>query len=90
MPLTLQLLIENAIQHNLGTLANPVLIKINASGDLIITNTLWPKRNAKPNSGRALNNLQEQYALLGSNAIEIKQNDAIFSVKIPLISKPTL
>lgn len=88
VPLTLQLLIENALQHSLGSLTDPVLIKISISDTLTVTNTFRPKRNAKLTSGRALNNLQEQYSLLGSVPIDIQQSDAIFSVKIPLISKP--
>lgn len=90
VPLTLQLLIENALQHNLGSLANPVFIKINVSEELTVTNTFRPKRNAKLTSGRALNNLQEQYVLLGSLPFEIEKVDGLFSVKISLISKPSV
>lgn len=91
VPLSLQLLIENAVQHNLGSPTNPVYIKISITDDeLTVTNTYRPKRNAKLTSGRALNNLQEQYDLLGSIPIEIQQSDAVYSVKIPVILKPTL
>ena len=90
VPLTLQLLIENALQHNLGSLANPVFIKINGSDELTVTNTFRSKRNAKLTSGRALNNLQEQYVLLGSLPFEIEKVDGLFSVKISLISKPSV
>lgn len=90
VPLTLQLLIENAVQHNLGSIEKPVLIKINVTEDVEVTNTFCPKRNAKRTSGRALNNLKEQYALLGNYPLEIQQFDTLFSVKIPIISKPFL
>ena len=89
VPLTLQLLIENALQHNLGSLANPVFIQITIADDLLVTNTFRPKRNAKSTSGRALKNLQLQYNLLGKLPIEIQQNDALFCVRIPLIPKLT-
>ncbi len=86
VPLTLQLLIENAIQHNLGTEKRPVLINIDVSEVICVTNNSNPKRNVKRTSGRALNNLQEQYKLLTKNPIEIRQSDINFSVIIPVIN----
>ncbi|MCC9074423.1 histidine kinase [Flavobacterium sp. F-65] len=85
VPLTLQLLIENAVQHNLGTIANPVCIQINTQGKLCISNNYIPKRNKKTVSGRALNNLKEQYKLLTSMPIKINKTDNTFSVIIPII-----
>lgn len=90
VPLTLQLLIENAVQHNLGSVKSPVYIKISITDELILTNTFCPKRSVKLTSGRALNNLQEQYSILGSKPIVIQKSDAIFSVKIPIILKQAL
>ncbi|MFD2907546.1 sensor histidine kinase [Flavobacterium ardleyense] len=87
VPLTLQLLIENAFQHNLGHVKNPVFIKIRIDKNLIITNNCIPKRNAKLTSGRALNNLKEQYKLLTKNPIKIQKSDSTFSVNIPIIHK---
>ena len=84
-PLTLQLLIENAVQHNLGTEANPICIKINTEPNLLVSNNLIPKRNTKSISGRALNNLKEQYKLLANKPIEILKTNTVFSVTIPLI-----
>lgn len=85
VPLSLQLLIENAVQHNLGTAENPVIIKINTNKSIHVTNNYIAKRNAKSTSGRALNNLKEQYKLLTSNPIEIQKTDSTFSVIIPII-----
>lgn len=85
LPLTLQLLIENAVQHNLGTDQNPVFIKINIETHFHVSNNLIPKRNTKPASGRALNNLKEQYKLLTDQPIEIKKSNHAFSILIPVI-----
>lgn len=85
VPLTLQLLIENAVQHNLGTIENPVTILINIDENIVVTNNKNLKRNAKPVSGRALKNLKEQYSLLSENSIQIHQSDNEFSVTIPFI-----
>lgn len=83
-PLTLQLLIENAVQHNLGSEKNPIYIKIDTEKDLNVTNNYIPKRNAKLTSGRALNNLKEQYKLLTNKPIEILKTDHTFAVTIPI------
>jgi len=87
VPLTLQLLIENAVQHNLGTEMNPVCIKILVNKNIFVSNNLIPKRNTKMTSGRALNNLEEQYKLLTDIPVEIQKSDNIFSVSIPIIKK---
>ena len=88
VPLTLQLLIENAVQHNLGTEKNPVFIKILTGKNISISNNLIPKRNTKTASGRALNNLKEQYKLLTDIPIEIQKLEKTFSVIIPIIYAP--
>jgi LytS/YehU family sensor histidine kinase len=85
VPLTLHLLIENAVQHNLGTEENPVLITINITENITTTNNINLKRNLKTTYGRALINLKEQYKLLTKESIEIHQSNNTFSVIIPII-----
>jgi sensor histidine kinase YesM len=85
VPLTLQLLIENAVQHNLGTEENPIFITINVGENIRTSNNINLKRNVKPTNGRALSNLEEQYKLLAKKSIDIAQSNTIFSVIIPII-----
>lgn len=85
VPLTLQLLIENAVQHSLGTEVHPVCITINVNQHIIISNNTNLKRNLKPTNGRALNNMREQYKLLTDEPVDIVQSDNSFSVTIPII-----
>jgi sensor histidine kinase YesM len=85
VPLTLQLLIENAVQHNLGTEENPVFITINIGENICTSNNINLKRNVKATHGRALSNLNEQYKLLAKKPIEIEQSNNVFSVIIPII-----
>ncbi|KAB1228723.1 sensor histidine kinase [Chryseobacterium viscerum] len=85
IPLSLQLLLENAVQHNIGTFANPVLIIIDLNHKITVSNNRLPKRNSKKTSGRALNNLIEQYALLTDQQVEILKTENEFSVIIPII-----
>ena len=84
-PLTFQLLIENAVKHNLGTEKNPVLITISANNNLNVTNNLIPKRNMKQTSGKALVNLTEQYRILANQPIAFEKSDTTFFVIIPII-----
>lgn len=87
IPLTLQLLIENAVQHNLGTVESPVIIKINIRSEILVSNNYKPKQHPKPTSGRALNNLKEQYKLLAAQLIIIQQSEKTFNVIIPIIQR---
>lgn len=84
-PLTLQLLIENAIKHNLGTENNPVTIKIKIEENIVVSNTLIKKQNLKLISGKGLQNLKEQYYLLSHQKIDIIQQETLFIVTLPLI-----
>lgn len=85
VPLTLQLLIENAVQHNLGSEENPVFITIKVKENIHASNNINLKRNVKSSNGRALKNIKEQYKLLTDSPIEIQQSDNVFSVTIPII-----
>ncbi|KAB1157791.1 sensor histidine kinase [Flavobacterium luteum] len=85
VPLTLQLLIENAIQHNFGSTDNPICIKIEATDTICISNNFIPKRSSKTTSGRALQNIKEQYKLLTHDPIVIQKSDNEFSLIIPII-----
>lgn len=85
VPLTLQLLIENAVQHNLGTEENPVCITISVAENITTSNNIILKRNEKVTNGRALVNLNEQYKLLATKPIEIQKSANTFLVIIPII-----
>jgi sensor histidine kinase YesM len=90
VPLTLQVLIENAVQHNLGTEDNPIVMKIEINESILATNNINLKRNAKTESGRALKNLDEQYLILVRKPVEIHCSGGTFSVHIPVIYSPSL
>ncbi len=85
VPLTLQLLVENAVQHNLGITGNPVYIDITITGEIVVSNNLKRKRNTKPTSGRALVNLKEQYKLLTGRPMKIEESNNSFIVTVPVI-----
>lgn len=84
-PLTLQLLIENAVQHNLGTPDHPIYIKITVNQWIAVANNKQAKRTSKATAGRALNNLKAQYQHLTTEPIIISNNEETFTVTLPII-----
>lgn len=85
VPLSLQLLVENAIKHNIGSEVNPIRIVIIIESDIVVKNNINLKPKNSLTSGKGLNNLKIQYNLLSNQTIEINQNEEEFSVKIPII-----
>lgn len=85
-PFALQLLVENAIKHNVFS-GNQVLhIRINIYKDhLMVINTFRPKMHVVGSWKKGLSNLVERYQLLGSEGIGIYKTDREFIVKLPLI-----
>ncbi|MCU0325882.1 MAG: histidine kinase [Spirosomaceae bacterium] len=85
-PLSTQLLIENAIKHNIISTTKPMYLTIVVDSEnqtLSVSNSL----NLKPNSegtGIGLANLNERFRILANQEIEIQQNEE-FRVILPLI-----
>lgn len=85
VPMTLQLLIENVIKHNVGTGEEPIFITLVVANEISVSNNINRKKSAEKVSGRALNNLKEQYKLLTEMPVQIHQSGAKFTVIIPKI-----
>lgn len=84
-PLTLQLLIENAVLHNFGTREQPVVIHIKFTDKIEVSNNRVPFLKPKHQGGKGLQNLREQYKLLTDQPIEITHTEDRFTVILPLI-----
>jgi sensor histidine kinase YesM len=86
-PLSLQLLLENAVKHNTASQNNPLIIEILVEGnDLVVKNNLQPKRQIWGESlGIGLDNIQKRYALLGEENIKVCKEQGYFVVKLPLV-----
>lgn len=91
-PLAVQLLLENAIKHNIVSLEEPLEVKIfnETDGFLVVSNTLQPKMNTEESTGRGLENINKRYRILSDTSIEIVQTEKSFTVKIPLLDKTHL
>lgn len=83
--LTLQLLIENAVKHNVATSYKPLQINIYKDGEqLVVCNNLQPKNSLVYSTGTGLHNIRLRYQLLFNKEIIIEKNNGTFIVKLPL------
>lgn len=88
-PLTLQLLVENAVKHNTALPTKPLLIRIytDQENSLIVSNTLRRKQNLVLSNRTGLTNIKAKYRLLGQPDVVIQENDNCFEVRVPLIQE---
>ncbi|MCE7043191.1 sensor histidine kinase [Dyadobacter sp. CY312] len=86
-PMTLQLLIENAMKHNKFLKSNPLQIIVTSgpNDDLIVSNSIIPLQKKKNSPGLGLQNIIQRYLLLTDRRPQITTTDAMFTVEIPLI-----
>ena len=88
VPLSLQLLLENAVKHNQVTPNKKLHIRIYESdGDLVIENNIQPKKVVKESSGVGLRNIRQRYQLLTDRPMKVDKNEKDFWVRIPLLTK---
>ncbi|MFC5408044.1 sensor histidine kinase [Larkinella bovis] len=85
-PLTLQLLVENAVKHNQMSNEKPLVVTIEQQDDyLVVRNGIRLRPKTEASTGLGLQNIISRYNLLTNRAVEIKQNEREFVVKIPLL-----
>lgn len=86
-PMTLQLLIENSIKHNVISIKKPLILYIGQEDNyLVVKNKLQRKENKEYSSAMGLKNIKSRYSFLTDKKVEINENDNEFIVKIPLIA----
>lgn len=85
--LTLQVLIENAVKHNIILADKPLVIEIytNGNNELTVKNNLQQKTSPVISHHLGLKNISAKYKLLGHAGIEVEQTDEYFKVTVPLI-----
>lgn len=85
-PVTLQILIENAIKHNVVNQSNVLNINILTYDNfLFVENNIQLKKQVETSNRQGLNNLKTLYGFLHQTPIEITEELNIFKVKIPLV-----
>jgi len=86
MPMSLQLLVENAIKHNAISTQKPLNIEISSTiKHVIVRNNLQPKAQSEPSTGFGLSSLEQRYTTLFKENLTIEATDIYFQVHLPLI-----
>ncbi len=84
-PMTIQLLVENAIKHNIISRLKPLTIELYVSDNfLIVSNTLQEKTQKEPSTGVGLNNIVHRYLILFKKEVLVVKNENRFEVLLPL------
>lgn len=91
-PMSLQLLIENAIKHNKISEAKPLCIDIfieeetKGAGSLIVRNSFQPKPQQESSLKQTgLDNIRKRYRYLSDSEVTVTNDDAYFTVRLPLL-----
>jgi PAS domain S-box-containing protein len=86
-PLTLQLLIENAVKHNIISAETPLIIDIYNEGEenLIVSNNLQIREQQLPSTGVGLKNIKDRYKLMTQKPTEFYIENSKYIAKIPLL-----
>jgi two-component system, LytTR family, sensor kinase len=84
-PLSLQLLVENAIKHNVALKEDPLVLTITTSSAcLFVENNIHPKETTY-STQTGLKNLINRYAILTDQPVQIVHKEKTFSVELPLL-----
>ena len=88
IPLSLQMLVENAIKHNIVSSEQPLQISIFTDNNyLVVRNNLQKKLVIKETGSIGLNNIRERYVFFSSLPVLVEETTEWFTVKLPLIEK---
>ncbi|WDF58656.1 histidine kinase [Flavobacterium sp. KACC 22758] len=88
VPLSLQLLLENTVKHNVVSEQKPLHIRIFVDKDyLVIQNDLQKKEVLQDRQGVGLQNIVNRYGIITDRKVMIQQDEKNFSVKIPILTK---
>jgi len=86
VPMTLQLLIENAVKHNEVSEAFPLRISLRKKNDYLeVENGMRPKNVGDDSKKTGLKNIIQQFAFFSDQPIEIIPTDASFLVRVPIL-----
>lgn len=87
-PAALQMLIENAIKHNVVSRKKPLCIDIHTNGNqtLVVRNNLQPRLVKEPSTHIGLQNIRKRYELIAGIDVVIHQTSESFEVALPLLN----
>ncbi len=88
VPLSLQLLLENTIKHNIVSQQKPLHIRIfEENGYLVVQNDLQKKEVLQDRRGVGLQNIISRYAIITARKVQVLESEKHFTVKLPVLTK---
>jgi two-component system LytT family sensor kinase len=86
VPLTLQLLVENAVKHNRMSDEQPLVVYLQSRENyLVVVNWIQPRPKNESSTGLGLQNIIDRYKLLTEKPVVVTEKDESFIVKIPFL-----
>lgn len=88
VPLSLQLLLENTIKHNVVSQQKPLHIRIfEEKGYLVVQNDYQKKEVLQDRRGVGLQNIVSRYAIITARKVQVEQTEQHFTVRLPILTK---
>lgn len=85
VPLGLQILVENALKHNIASKSEPLNIHIYTNHDMLIVENNLNKKETIFSTKKGLGNITKRYKILTDRQVSVNQSSTNFIVSIPLI-----
>ncbi|GAO27821.1 sensor histidine kinase [Geofilum rubicundum] len=91
VPVSLQILLENAFTHNEASMENPLQVTLTREGNhLVVTNNFQPRKVVSNGSGIGLPTIARSYERLGHQKLEVIHQNGYFRVHLPIISEASI
>jgi sensor histidine kinase YesM len=85
-PMALQMVVENAVKHNVISDENPLNMDIDISVDeIMVRNNITQPRNTNSTTGLGLDNIRSRYELLSNRSFSVSREDDHFIVRLPVL-----
>ncbi len=84
-PLAMQLLLENAIKHNVVSDAKPLTVRVSVHNQSVIVSNTIQEKLTKDSTGIGLENLKNRYQYLTDKQVNISKNKNEFKVVLPIL-----
>ena len=87
-PMTLQMILENAIKHNVISADKPLTVTISVKDNyLVISNNIQPKKNQEASTGIGLQNIANRYRIINGSRIDVKITAETYTIFLPVIKR---
>ncbi len=88
IPASLQMLIENAIKHNIVSKSRPLHIHVHVNGNntIVVSNNLQLRESVDISTRIGLNNIIKRYMLVSGREVEVHKDEEAFTVTLPLLT----